>query len=483
MARKPKPTKSTKRGGAVKLAEGPLDSATHSEMSNAQMSKHIDIMQNRRKSYHDKLLSEKEKYENKAKILKGDKQKYDKKISEQLEKSQEQKINEAKINNENAKISLQVAYISFKNFIQAIGRAFVQLWKMIADIGKGTHKFAERINAFTNTVVTTCDKISQFFRDLFNSIMKVVNSKPVAFFLIILLMLFALFLIMCFILFLLWLIWPDAVAKKWNEIFGGGQNGEEEKADEDCANVTEINISNFGKISQFGTKINELLGNVYDSINVANIGSYRPDFPSIPRTSEFNLLNPFRSLQGAINNVKFKAMNSDIIKGFQNVVSVIKPPVSMKTPRENIENGRSNNVIMIDAELINNDAILNEKDIILSKTAMNIAKPEDVKWQMNENDFKNKDYNKIPNYLRKMKDENDVSIDDKKTIIIPWVKNNNSYELSCSDAYFENNVDEKANILVDNNDRTCTFNIESTAISYENPKKRYKFTNDLSSFI
>jgi hypothetical protein len=72
MARKPKATtttKSRKRGGAVKLTEGPLDSATHSELSNEQLSKHINIMQNRRKSYHDKLLSEKEKYENKAQLL------------------------------------------------------------------------------------------------------------------------------------------------------------------------------------------------------------------------------------------------------------------------------------------------------------------------------------------------------------------------------------------------------------------------------
>lgn len=439
MARKPKATtttKSRKRGGAIKLTEGPLDSATHSELSNEQLSKHINIMQERRKSYHDKLLSEKEKYENKAQILLDKKKNYQQNLEKKrLERLQKRNV-DVVINADKSRASVQASLHILKNIAIAIQTFFKALWEILCEIVKA-------IKGFFNT-----------------------NNSLMA----ILLMLFAFILVIAFLLFLIWLIWPAKV-ESW---FRGGKEKLEEGGDaedDECKNVTEINISNFGIISKF----NNLLGNKYDKMT-----SYRPKFPSVSNNGAFSILNPFDGIKSVATDLKTMVSNSEIGR---RVSSIFPPPVT-RMSRGILSNGRSDNVTMIDASIINNDNVLNETDIIISKTSINIGKPEDIKWKMPENDYRNKDFNKVPDSLKNLKDENNISLNDKKSIIIPWKKKNNKYKLSCSDAYFENNVDEKANILIDNqDDTTCTFDVNSKALSYNEPKERYKYAQDLSTFL
>jgi len=441
MARKPKATtmkKSRKQGGAIKLTEGPLDSATHSELSNEQLSKHINIMQNRRKSYHDKLLSEKEKYENRAQILLDKKKNYEQNLEKRrLERLEKRNVDVA-INADKSRASVQASLHILKSIAIAIQTFFKALWEILCKIAKAIKGFFKTDNPLMAAI----------------------------------LMFLAFLLVIAFLLFLIWLIWPSKV-ESW---FRGGKEKVEEGGDaedDECKNVTEINISNFGIISKF----NNLLGNKYDKIS-----SYRPKFPSISNNNNgiFNILNPFDGIKSVATNLQTMISNSEVGR---RVSSIFPPPVT-RTSRGILSNGRSDNVTMIDASVINNDNVLNETDIIISKTSINIGKPEDIKWQMPENDYRNKDFNKVPDSLKNMKDENNISLNDKKSIIIPWKKKNNKYKLSCSDAYFENNVDEKANILIDNqDDTTCTFDVNSKALSYNEPKERYKYAQDLSTFL
>ena len=439
MARKPKATttKSRKRGGAVKLTEGPLDSATHSELSNEQLSKHINIMQNRRKSYHDKLLSEKEKYENKAQLLLDKKKTYEQNLETKRQERLQKRNVDAGINAEQSRASVQASLGFLKSMGIAIWKVIKGIWNGMKSIGKGG----------------------------FN----IISTKN--FFMAALLMILAFLLVIAFLLFLIWLIWPSKI-ESW---FRGGKEKLKEGSDDECKNITEINISNFGIIS----KLNNLLGDKYDKIT-----SYRPKFPSISNnfnTGAFSiLLNPFNGIKNVAVDLQTKVLNSEVGR----TVSGIFPPPVTRTSRDILSNGRSDNITMIDASVINNDNVLNETDIIISKTSINIGKPEDIKWQMPENDYRNKDFNKLPDSLKNLKDENNISLNDKKSIIIPWKKKNNKYKLSCSDAYFENSVDEKAKILIDNNDGTkCTFDVNSKALSYNEPKERYKYAQDLSIFL
>ena len=451
MARKPKATtttKSRKRGGAIKLTEGPLDSATHSEMSNEQLSKHVNIMQNRRKSYHDKLLSEKEKYENKAQMLLNKKKTYEDNLEQRRQEKLEKRNIDAQTSAEKSKASIQAAL----NILRKIGNAIKLFVKAILNVLK---KFIQWIGKFFSTK---------------SALMKLIVS--------ILLMILAFLLVIAFLIFLIWLIWPSKVEswfrrdkKEKDEDGDGDGDGDEDE----CKNVTEINISNFGIISKF----NNLLGNKYDKIS-----SYRPSFPSVPNTGVFNILNPLDGIKNGFQNVagdlKRMTINSEVGR---RVSSIFPPPVT-KISRGVLSTGRSDNVTMIDASVINNDKILDDTDIIISKTSINIGKPEDLKWTMSEKDYKNKDFNKVPDSLKNLKDENNISLNDKKSIVIPWKKKNNKYKLSCSDAYFENNVDEKAKILIDNHDdKTCTFDITNKATSYNESKERYKYAQDLSTFL
>jgi hypothetical protein len=83
-----------------------------------------------------------------------------------------------------------------------------------------------------------------------------------------------------------------------------------------------------------------------------------------------------------------------------------------------------------------------------------------------------------------MKKDGEISLNEKREIIIPWIVKDNFYVLSCKDAYFKNDINQKANVLIDNEDgKTCSFNIDSKSEEYSENAKRYTYTNDLSTYI
>lgn len=480
-------SKSKKHGGAVKLTEGPFDSATHSELSSSQLAKHINTMQKRLQGYHEKLVSEKDKFQEKSVELQNKKSSYDEKLLENLKKAHDAQMRANEKIQENSRQAIDNGtntvkqtviglFVALKAFLTAAWKVIKTFVKRFIQVVCWLAEFIYKgISEFITTVWQTF-----FHGRSAEALIKTVGNFMGA----VLLMILAFLLVIAFLIFILWLIWPEKVEswfKKPKQIQdgtgGSGENGEE------LGNVVEINIANFGVIASKGltTTFNDLLGNTYDKLSVYD---FRPQFPSIPKTPTFNILNPFDGIKSFYEEKKFNFMKSDVMQTITKTINMASPSDVITTPRPIIESGRSDNVIMINAELINDKDILSDRNIILSKTSINIAKPDDIKWNMPENDYANKDYEQVPKSLRSKKDANNISINDKKSVIIPWKKENNNYTLSCSDAYFENNVEEKANLIIDNNDgNTCTFNIESKPVSYTETKERYKYSQDLSKYL
>ena len=150
--------------------------------------------------------------------------------------------------------------------------------------------------------------------------------------------------------------------------------------------------------------------------------------------------------------------------------------------REVTTNGRCDNINNIDSALFPK-ALMRTKNIETNNTVVNLSKPVDVTWTLPETQYDGLDVTKVPPSLMNVKDTNDVSIADKKKLVIPWINKDNYYVLSCSDAYFENSIHEKANILKDVDSNTCDFNKDSLPEIFTDEKQRYTYTSDLSTFL
>lgn len=151
--------------------------------------------------------------------------------------------------------------------------------------------------------------------------------------------------------------------------------------------------------------------------------------------------------------------------------------------REEERRGRCDNVLNIDSSVFSNQSLLRDRSIDATNVAVNIGRPKDIEWDMPEVEYRGTDLNRVPPSLMSKKDENGVSLNDKRAIVIPWVRKNDNYVLSCDDAYFKSSATEKANVLIDNDDTTCSLNIESRPVTFSEDRRRYKASNDLSAYI
>lgn len=156
-----------------------------------------------------------------------------------------------------------------------------------------------------------------------------------------------------------------------------------------------------------------------------------------------------------------------------------------KYDRALINDNRSNDINNIKTDYITDKKLLGNKDVPINNVVIDIKIPKNIDWKMNNLEYinKNYDYSKLPESILNSKNENDLSLDDKKNITIPYKVVNNTYQLSCNDSYFTNNVSEKANILKDNEDNQhCSINNDAKIKIYNTDKKREKESNDLSVY-
>lgn len=257
-----------------------------------------------------------------------------------------------------------------------------------------------------------------------------------------------------------------------------------------CSSVLDdsfdINIYGLGQLSN-SDKIDMNL-----NIPKLSFAKYKPTFErqDTPELTLYNIFtNPFgffniiknnpafkRTLNGVTSTLRYSKRSVDSLSSTNNEVFTFRP----EHPT-----GRSDNIINIDSSIFADKSKLTDKGIPSYNTVVNIARPKNIEWEMPVEDYYESDYTKIPEkLLTESKDKNGVKINDKKTIIFPWVKTNNFYTLSCSGAYFKNDPEQKAEILIDNPlSNTCTFDNISTAEKFKDDRKRYSNTTNLSTYV
>lgn len=456
---------------------GPFHTQDH--LNNNKLEQHLGELKGEKENIQNRLAEEEEKFQKRAEVLSQAKQENDQKASSEVEYNRNMKSSyEERLANQS-----EQAGNRFESFLQSLKWLIVTLLKIVYLILQYVVKFVMWVLCllfrFGSWIVNGIWHAIKEFREWIGLFVKSPIIWTIAAVLVVLLIIAGIILLIIFV------ILPLFGVHVGGDMIGGSEIEDEEKDKaSECKNVTEITVSNFADFMKL-QDFNNMLGDAYDKI-----GSYRPEFPSITEMPTFNVFNPFKGLQDYSEYTKNQFMNYGPVSYARRNINYIgnyildKEAMATRVPREKITDGRCDNIILIDSETINNANILKDRNINLAKTAINIVRPEDIEWTMPESDYKNKDINRVPMSLRNKPDENDKKIDDKKTIVIPWVKKDNNYSLSCSDAYFKNNTEEKANILIDSADKKmCTFNIESTPVKYTESRDRYKYTNDLSKFL
>lgn len=269
---------------------------------------------------------------------------------------------------------------------------------------------------------------------------------------------------------------------------GGGSEGSG-SISTTCKNVTEITLANFGS---FFSGFN--VGNLYNPID--NISFPKPQFPSMPSIPQFRFTNPFASavdyayylVNLFANSDQVTSITSRITYGYnfasETVAYVSGVPTSGLMRRSMLPSGRLDNKDFIDTSLIDNTSLLKDRRITNANSAVILTRPADIVWEIPDLEYKYKDLGNIPPSMLDMKKDGEISLNEKREIIIPWIVKDNFYVLSCKDAYFKNDINQKANVLIDNEDgKTCSFNIDSKSEEYSENAKRYTYTNDLSTYI
>lgn len=477
------PTKGGRKRGKKVVGSGYIGVTgpfhTQDHLNNNKLTEHLGELKKEKENIQNRLAEQEEIFQKRAEVLSQAKQINDQKESSEVEHNRSMKSSYG----ERLASQSDQAGNRFDSFLQSLKWLIVTLVKILYVLLQYVLRFVLWVLCIISTFLLWVIKgiwhAIQEFRKWIGMIIKSPIIWTIAAVLVVLLIIAG---IICLIIFV---ILPLFGVHVGGDMIGGSEIEEDEKdKDAKCKNVTEITVSNFADFMKL-QDFNNMLGDAYDKI-----GSYRPEFPSITEIPTFSIFNPLKGLQDYSEYTKNQFMNYGPVSYARRNINYIgnyildKEAMATRVPREKITDGRCDNIILIDSEMINNANILKDRNINLAKTAINIVRPEDIEWTMPESDYKNKDIKKVPESLLSKPDENDKKINDKKTVVIPWIKKDNNYSLSCSDAYFKNNTEEKANILIDSADKKiCTFNIESTPMKYTESRDRYKYTNDLSKFL
>jgi len=496
-----------KRGGlkqkaGASLIQGPLDAYVHVGKTKDALDKHNDDLKAKMNSIDYNLEIEKDKYNKDREIL-ANKKSTDDELRRQKKEDKKQNM-------------------SLTNEIQSreTERAIATFWKLI-NIIIASFNYATALIWFAfrfiyRTIAIILCNIWGFFTYIWESVIKAVNYEVFIFikelillvlkglggalkiFLFLIVLIVALALIFISVILFIMLIYYIIIKGEEFTVSGykafvenkfSSVNSSQDPNNPNnkgvgvnkCTDTVEISISNFSDWAGFDRN--------YDFNLISNDAILqRPQFPSLIEYPMFDIYNPLDSLKQYSRYYKGIFLNNSIVKSGSQYFDYGKNLISggeinaPKTARKIIEDGRCDNIVIVEPKLMNLN-LIKKRNINLAKSALNISKPQDIEWELPEIDYQNKDISELPPSLMEKKMKNGVSLNDKKTIVIPWVKKDDKYVLSCSDAYFKNNPNEKANILIDNTETTCIFNIENKPDKYDEDKERYTYSNDLSKFL
>lgn len=135
------------------------------------------------------------------------------------------------------------------------------------------------------------------------------------------------------------------------------------------------------------------------------------------------------------------------------------------------KDGRPDNIYNIDLDNIIRplDINIGIEDIDANKV-LSLGQPKNIIWNMPSDSYLKSDYSSLPNSVKNLKDGIDkISLEDKKSVSIPWKAEGGLYVLDTENAYFTNNSNIKANIFssIDTYfDTSINTNIPANSVNY-----------------
>jgi hypothetical protein len=479
--RKRKQLKS-KGGGKVEVEVevGPMDATNHTYLENDDIGAHIQEMDRKKKHFSEKYKIFKDEYDKEFAEKSKDKERdYLKKQGLLKEQNALERVNDQM----EQKISQQTTAM-LGNVLGAAGtgagktvvtganlvkNVFVGVFASVLAVGKGTAYGINVLGFVSSFLVNTIGNVA-------GSIMKNVLA---AFFKFFFQLVFA---ILFFVLIILLIVYGASIFTKKSSPSQSSSSGS--PSDPGCSSILtdslNVNISGLGNLFN-KDKITQAVNNVKEQIL-----KQKPTFEMIP-DYDFSFTNFVKNpmefggsfYKSCVNHPAVKNISSTIATTQESVSNVVGNTNVIKTNRATLSGGRCDNTIIIDTSLIRDKAILPSSMQNSDGAVFNIAIPKNVQWLLPGQSYNNKDIKKIPDSVLKNK-----GIKEKESITIPWITSGNEYKLSCSDAFFTNFRDQKAEVLIDNIDsHTCSFNITTPVTKYTSSKKRCEEGVNLDVFL
>ena len=476
---KPKFKPSKKFAGAVDFNEGPLDTMNHSYSSKNEIQSHLQQMGDKQQRLQQNRQRFVEKYNNEAQTL-------------AVQKDQDFSVEQSRKQFENEKLmsQQQINATETANASVYTGNIFLSIMGFLKWL-------FENIIGFLKWLICKISMLLSFIWKAINDILKQTVNSPAGF--AILCAILAIIVFFAIIAIIIYLIMqgiksasetPQTVEEKKRK---DTQNGK-------CARLLpdtiDINILKFSEMMN-ANKVKEGINSLKTYIE--NIKPKYCSITTIADSTDFwsdpngNLYKSMSAYYNMLTNNEYIRLTLAYLTYYYYSIMYYALYLVGKADTSDFNRTTARNTIESRCDNINNvncsifpKSLLRSKKIDPKNTVINISRPNDIEWTLNDSEYDNLDLSKVPPFLMTMKDKtnNDMTLEDKKKIIIPWVIKDNFYVLSCEDAYFKNNTKEKANLFVDNfEDNTCTYNIQSVAKEYNEPKKRYAYTTDLSQFL
>lgn len=460
-----KPKKKSKKqyGSAKPKLTGPIDNLNHDFSDYATIRSHIKNMQNEKEKFQAERQELLKKYEEDKLQIQREKEKNEANRIRINDRKHERRLQSDRASNE-ANIAATQAMMGTAAYLTS-GTASVidSTWNKITGLSNGAmnsfHAIAKGTGNTANSIGSGASKV----------------MITVAMWISVVLLALCWFIFaILFVLLVIYII--------WYLISGALPSSSQSSSNKKCKKATEIDIANFG--SMFSTKM------VGDSLSTSNIdvsgGDIRPYYNTVPKVS-FDIYNMAKTFQeiGSYMFYWVSLYSSPIRSQFKKVTDSKQLNVYQEERKE-LKSGRCDNIVSIDAGLIDNKKMLHNKKIVFggNNSVINIARPSDITWSLPDEIYTDKDISKLPPSLLKIRQKDGISLEEKKEIVIPWRNENNTYVLSCEDAYFKNNPSEKVDIFIDSDDgKTCSVNIGSEPKSFSETKKRYVKSNDLGRFL
>ena len=449
-------------GSAKPKLTGPIDSLNHDFSDHATIRSHIKNMQNEKEKFQTERQELLKKYEEDKIQMQKEKEKNEANAIRISDRNHERRLQSDRANNE-ANIAATQALMGTTAYLTS-GTASVinSTWDKVTGLSNGAMNSFHAIAKGTGNTVNSVGSGAS----------KVMITVAMWISVVLLALCWFIFAIL-FVLLVIYII--------WYLISGALPSSSQSSSSKKCKKATEIDIANFG--SMFSTNM------VGDSLSTSKkdiSGNIRPYYNKIPKVS-FDIYNMSKTLNemGSYMFYWVSFYSSPIQSQFKKVTDSKQLNVYQEERKE-LKSGRSDNIVSIDAGLIDNKKMLHNKKIVFggNNSVINIARPSDITWSLPDEIYTDKDISKLPPSLLKMRQKNGISLEEKKEIVIPWRNENNTYVLSCEDAYFKNNPSEKADIFIDSDDgKTCSVNIGSASKSFSETKKRYVKSNDLGRFL